>query len=115
MRSIALPAFSIIILYDPDIEIIQRNADTYGALKFRKIVTEYCPKMCRIQSPCLHLKLRELRNLLPLNLTLMCGNSSELSAFDEKLNGLVMQTVAKIEHLKAICDQNHAFLKMEDG
>lgn len=87
----------------------------YGALKFMKIVTEYCPKMSRIQSACLHLKLRELRNLMPLNLTLMCDNSSELSTFDEKLNGLVMAAIAKIDHLKAICDQNHAFLKMEDG
>lgn len=87
----------------------------YGGLKFVKIVTENCPQMCRIQSACLHLKLRELRNLLPLNLGLMCDNSSELSAFDEKLNGFVMATIARIEHLKKICNQNHALLKMEDG
>lgn len=87
----------------------------YGGLKFEKIVIEYCPKMSSIQSACLHLKLRELRNLLPFNLTLMCDNSSDLSAFDEKLNGFVMATIAKIEHLKEICDKNHALLKMEDG
>lgn len=110
-----MPAFKLIILYDPDVAAIDRSIYMHGQLKFDRIIYQFCPNFRAVPLPSLHLKMHEIKSNLPTNLLLMCNGSNELSALDDQLDDLCQKAIAKVNKLELICKRNQALLKMENG
>lgn len=96
-------------------EAIEHDLDTNGAMKFGNIMHQLCPLFVKLESPLMHLKVQEIRLNLPGNLLLMCETSRDLSAFIERMDGLVAAAIQKIDKFYEFCNKNRALLKMEDG
>lgn len=115
LRNKIMPEFKVVLLYDEDNNSILDNLNQYEALKFIKIMPQFCPYHLERKSPLMHLSIQELKSKLPKNLLSLCVTSTELSDFDEKLNNFCADAYEKAKYIHDLCNRHRALLKMENG
>lgn len=110
-----MPEFTAVLLYNEDNNSIEDNLNQYGALKFTKVMPQFCKHHLERTSPLMHLSIQELKSKLPTNLLSLCGFSADLTDFDEKLNKLCVDACNKAKYIQDLCNRHKAFLKIENG
>lgn len=114
LRNKEMPAFKVCLIYDPN--EVEKNVEMYGAIKFTKITTQFCPiHLSQRESAKFKLEVQELKSHVPTNLLPFCETSAFLSEFDEKLHELCTKIKRKTEQLRDICKKTMALIKEENG
>lgn len=114
LRNNLMPALKVCLIYDPN--TTQNSVEIYGALKFTKIIRQFCPKHLEHRKYAVFLlEVQELKSKLPSNLLALCETSASLTEFDDTMNDYCVKAHKKVKELHKICRKFNALIKEENG